>query len=129
MATITTGDFVSRPTDAGTAPNNWQSDVAAVADTVEAVVERMSHPHVYIGVVLLDSGGNQVDTVSAGSFEVSVKLWSTGRWESPETSTLQANGLVTTSVRGPIQAIRVVPSSIPSEEAPSYVVRLTGFRS
>lgn len=129
MATVTTGDLVLRPTDAGTVPNNWKSTRVPIADTLEADLSELSHPHVYIGVVMFDSGGAQVDAATAGTFTVSVKLWNTARWESPETASLGATALATTSVRGPVTDVRVVPDSVPGGEVSTYEVRVTGFHS
>jgi len=136
MATVSTGSYVTNQADSSGAPRHWSSGLVAVADTLEVDAGDgnfggFSHPHIFIGIRLYDSNGDQIAAAGAGEFTITAKTWNTGVWESiTDGSTIDATAPATSSVQATLEGIRVEPTTaVTGNDVTSYEVRVSGHAS
>lgn len=110
MATVVSGS-VRKPTDRDIRILN--SDVEAVADTIELEGVAPSIPHTFIGVKFWTSAaGTTLATPGAGTVTVQVRTINSQIFEDIPDNVIDATGATTISVNGNVEEIRLVPAGI-----------------
>lgn len=110
MATEVSGT-VRKPTDRDL--RVIDSNVEAVADTIEIATVAPSIPHTFISVKFwTSSAGDTPATPGAGTVTVTVRTINSHVFEAIPSNVIDATGATTISVNGNVEEIRLVPAGL-----------------
>ena len=103
---------------------------AGPMDSIDFELSEVSLPHSFLGIKMLDSGGDPIGAgVASGEFTVMIALDVTSVLEAPIGNVLDASNLVSLNVAGPIRRVQVTVTSPLSAEVVSWTVAVQSFKS